>query len=83
MSFSLKIKDENLRSTVYLFGTFLFVLFLKIVLTHYFCFGYIAFSSLWEDTGSFVSFYVSKFVPALFMASIAFVIGNKWWTGID
>ncbi len=55
------------------------VIFLKNILFHYSCFGYLAFSSLWTAPVDFFAFYFAKLSPAVFIASFCFITRRKWW----
>lgn len=55
------------------------VIFLKNLLFHYSCFGYLAFSSLWNSPVDFFVFYLAKLSPAVFIASFVFITRRKWW----
>lgn len=55
------------------------IIFLKNLLFHYSCFGYLAFSSLWNSPIDFFAFYLTKLSPAVFIASFVFITKRKWW----
>lgn len=62
-----------------LFSVFGLSIFVKCILFHYFCFNYVAVSSLWNAPHDFYSFYVAKLLPAVSIASFVFVFKRKWW----
>ena len=62
-----------------LFSVFGLSIFVKCVLFHYFCFNYVAVSSLWNAPHDFFSFYVAKLLPAVSIASFVFVFKRRWW----
>lgn len=77
MDFSLeKLKSKN----VFVAIIFALTIFIKCVLFHYFCFGYIAVSSLWTAPRSFFEFYITKAVFACFLASFVFLSKKNIWT---
>lgn len=63
-----------------IFIVFTLMLFLKCILFHYFCYGYVAVSSLWTSPVDFFAFYVSKLFPAVLIASFVFLAKKQWWT---
>lgn len=77
MDFSLeKLKSKN----VFVAIIFALTIFIKCVLFHYFCFGYVAVSSLWSAPGTFFDFYITKALFAVFIASFVFVSKKNIWT---
>lgn len=69
---------ENLKTADWLtFAAVLAVVFLKNLLFHYSCFGYLAFSSLWTVPVDFFAFYLAKLSPALFIASFCLLLKRK------
>ena len=74
------IKKYVRETVVNIYIAFALAIFIKCVLFHYFCFGYVAVSSLWTSPMDFFSFYVSKLVPAVLIASFVFLFKKQWWT---
>lgn len=70
------------NSLLIFFLIFACTIFLKSILFHYLCFGYVAVSSLWIKPTEFFAFYFSKLTPALFIASFIFITKRYWWTSI-
>lgn len=68
------------RKSIYIALLFVFITFLKVIATHYFCFGYIAVRSLWNEPMEFFLFYIEKLYPILLISSFIFLFHNKWWT---
>ncbi len=62
------------------FLVFTFSIFIKCVIFHYSCFGYVAGSSLWQNPFEFFAFYFAKLLPALFFGSFVFLAKRQWWT---
>lgn len=54
-------------------------IFVKCILFHYFCFNYVAVSSLWNAPHDFFSFYVAKLLPAVSITSFTLIFKRKWW----
>ena len=75
-----KIKEYVRETWIDIYIAFALTIFIKCVLFHYFCYGYIAVSSLWTSPIDFFSFYVSKFVPAVLIASFVFLFKRQWWS---
>ncbi|MBR5167929.1 MAG: sulfatase-like hydrolase/transferase [Salinivirgaceae bacterium] len=74
------IKKYARETVVDIYIAFALAIFIKCVLFHYFCYGYVAVSSLWTSPMDFFSFYISKLVPALLIASFVFIFKKQWWT---
>lgn len=75
-----KIKKYVREAAIDIYIAFALTIFIKCVLFHYFCFGYVAVSSLWTSPMDFFSFYVSKLVPAMLITSFVFLFKRQWWT---
>ena len=69
------IKDADVLT----FAIVLIAIFLKNIFFHYSCFGYLAFSSLWNAPVDFFAFYLAKLSPAVFIASFVFITRRRWW----
>ena len=77
----MKITIQHIKETSWeIFTVFAFTIFLKCILFHYFCYGYVAVSSLWMSPVDFFAFYVSKLVSAVLIASFVFLFKKQWWT---
>lgn len=59
---------------------FAFTIFVKCVLFHYFCFGYIAVCSLWTAPRVFFEFYITKAFFAVVVAAFVFLSKKPIWT---
>ncbi|MBR4582175.1 MAG: sulfatase-like hydrolase/transferase [Bacteroidales bacterium] len=68
------------KGLLLIFFSFFMVMFITNLMFHYFCFGYIAFSSLWSNTAEFFAFYFSKMCIPLFIASFVLLTKRQWWT---
>lgn len=75
-----KVKIYFKETSIGIFLVFALTIFVKCILFHYFCYGYVAVSSLWTSTVDFIAFYVSKLFPALLIASFVFLAKKQWWT---
>lgn len=72
-------KKINISDIVF-FIVFATTIFIKCVLFHYFCFKYVAVASLYREPTDFFAFYLSKFLPAIFIASFVFLDEKRNWT---
>ena len=75
-----KIMQYLKGTSVEIFIVFTLTIFLKCIMFHYFCYGYVAVSSLWTSPVDFIAFYVSKLFPAVLIASFVFFAKKQWWT---
>lgn len=71
--------DKIILSNGLIFAIVSIAIFLKNIFFHYSCFGYLAFSSLWNSPVDFFAFYLAKLSPAVFIASFVFITRRKWW----
>lgn len=74
----MKIEIDRDRTLVAV--VFAITLWVKCVLLHYFCFGYIAVKSLWLQPLEFLSFYSVKLFPSVLISSFVFISKRQWWT---
>ena len=74
----MKIKTIDVNKWT-LFAVFGLSIFVKCILFHFFCFNYVAVSSLWNAPHDFLSFYVAKLFPAVSIASFSLIFKRKWW----
>lgn len=75
-----KIIQYFKETSLGIFMVFTLTIFLKCIMFHYFCYGYVAVSSLWTSPVVFLAFYVTKFFPAVLIASFVFLAKKQWWT---
>lgn len=75
-----KRMSNSTKEALPVFLAFLIVMLITNLVFHYFCFGYIAFSSLWNNPAEFIAFYFSKICISLFVACFVFLTKQQWWT---
>lgn len=62
------------------FIVYTILIFIKLILFHWFCFHYVAVSSLWQSPIDFFSFYFAKLLPALFISQFLLITKKRRWT---
>ena len=77
--FQSKLKKSK-YSTSIIAVIFALTIFLQCCFFHYKAFHSILISSLWKEPIDFILYYAPKFIIALFLSSIVFLLKNKWWT---
>ncbi len=76
------VKSHSIQGTKATWGLFLLfagIIFIKVVLFHWFIFHSLLISSLWETPFEFWSFWLPKILTAIFIASFLFITKTKGW----